>query len=237
MNNAAYHQPSTAPSIAISVEALTFHYSSSAPIIDIPSWEIQMAEHVFLSGASGSGKSTLLNLLCGTLTPIHGEIKLLEQPFSSLSGRKRDRFRAQHIGVVFQQFNLIDYLTVQQNIEAAVYFSKPSKSTRFNTINTRLPKLLEQLQLPHHILNEQASNLSVGQQQRVAIVRALINDPAILIVDEPTSALDVSARDTFMQLLKKVASNSAMIFVSHDPSLAKYFDTHVAINQLNQVKR
>ena len=235
MNNTAFHHSSA--SVAISVDALKFHYPSSSPIIDIPHWEVMSNEHVFLSGASGSGKSTLLNLICGTLTPTQGEIKLLEQPFSSLSSRKRDRFRAQHIGVVFQQFNLIDYLTVQQNIEAAVYFAKPSKNTQLDIINTRLPNLLEQLQLPHHILNTQASNLSVGQQQRVAIVRALINDPTILIVDEPTSALDVSARDTFMQLLKKVATKSALIFVSHDPSLAQYFDTHVAINQLNQVRQ
>jgi len=234
VNNPAYH-PHSAPSpAAIYIDALTFSYPGSDTLIHIPHWKVQKAEHVFLSGASGSGKSTLLNLICGTLTPTSGQIKLLDQPFSSLSGRRRDRFRAQHIGVVFQQFNLIDYLTVKQNIEAAVYFSNPTKSARLNTINERLPMLLEQLKLPQRILETQASNLSVGQQQRVAIVRALINNPAILIVDEPTSALDVSARDMFMQLLKKVAAESTMIFVSHDPSLANYFETHIEISLLNR---
>ena len=116
---------------AIEVSNLQFSYTKeSAPIIDIKAWQVSQGEHVFLSGPSGSGKSTLLNLLCGTLTPTQGDIALLAQPFSALSNRQRDKFRARNIGVVFQQFNLIPYLSVAQNINAAVYFASTNVSKR-----------------------------------------------------------------------------------------------------------
>ena len=217
---------------AIEVSNLQFSYTKkSAPVIDIKAWQVSQGEHVFLSGPSGSGKSTLLNLLCGTLTPTQGDIALLEQPFSSLSNRQRDKFRARHIGVVFQQFNLIPYLSVAQNIHAAVYFAstKPSKKIE----DAKLCHLLDKLQLPSHVLHAKADALSIGQQQRVAIARALINDPQLLIVDEPTSALDSDARDSFMSLLKDVAGESTMIFVSHDKAMESYFDRHCSISELS----
>lgn len=217
---------------AIEVNNLQFSYSKeSPPVIDIKEWQVPQGEHVFLSGPSGSGKSTLLNLLCGTLTPTQGDITLLSQPFSSLSNRQRDKFRARNIGVVFQQFNLIPYLSVAQNINAAVYFarSKISKTTGDDT----LLHLLDKLQLPSQVLHAKADALSIGQQQRVAIARALINDPQLLIVDEPTSALDSDARDSFMSLLKDVAAESTMIFVSHDKAMESYFDRHCSMSELS----
>lgn len=227
---------------AVSLCDVSFRYPSAdhSPagiddVVKIPHWQVQQGEHVFLSGPSGSGKSTLLNLLCGTLQPTKGSISLFGTAFSSLSSSKRDRYRANHIGVVFQQFNLIDYLTVEQNVEAAVYFSGTSGAQSKQRIHTRLPQLLEALQLPATIAHKQAGELSVGQQQRVAIVRALINSPELLIVDEPTSALDVAARDTFMTLLKQVANKSTLLFVSHDPSLQAYFHQHVKMDDINQI--
>ena len=217
---------------AIEVSNLQFSYTKeSPPVIDIKAWQVQQGEHVFLSGPSGSGKSTLLNLLCGTLTPTQGDITLLSQPFSSLSNRQRDKFRASNIGVVFQQFNLIPYLSVAQNINASVYFasSKISKTAG----NDKLLHLLDKLQLSSQILHAKADALSIGQQQRVAIARALINDPQLLIVDEPTSALDSDARDSFMSLLKDVAGKSTMIFVSHDKAMESYFDRHCSISELS----
>jgi putative ABC transport system ATP-binding protein len=165
------------------------------------------------------------------LTPTQGDITLLSQPFSSLSNRQRDKFRARNIGVVFQQFNLIPYLSVAQNINAAVYFarSKISKTAGDDT----LLHLLDKLQLPSQVLHAKADALSIGQQQRVAIARALINDPQLLIVDEPTSALDSDARDSFMSLLKDVAGESTMIFVSHDKAMENYFDRHCSISELS----
>ncbi|TKB02815.1 ABC transporter ATP-binding protein [Alteromonas portus] len=217
---------------AIEVSNLQFSYTKeSAPIIDIEAWQVSKGEHVFLSGPSGSGKSTLLNLLCGTLTPTQGDIALLEQPFSALSNRQRDKFRARNIGVVFQQFNLIPYLSVAQNINAAVYFA--GAKTSKETADAQLRHLLDKLQLPSHVLHAKADALSIGQQQRVAIARALINDPQLLIVDEPTSALDTDARDSFMSLLKDVAAESTMIFVSHDKAMESYFDRHCSMSELS----
>jgi len=217
--------------LAIDVNELTFSYSKTqSPVLAIMQWQVHKNEHVFLSGPSGSGKSTLLNLLSGTLEPSSGSIALLDEPFSTLSQRQRDRFRSRHIGVVFQQFNLIPYLTVEQNIKAAAYFAKSKEDA--TSLRQRIAHLLAQLKLPGTILHTKADALSIGQQQRVAIARALINSPQILIVDEPTSALDVAARDSFMSLLKDVAKDSTLIFVSHDPAMATYFDKHIDIYAL-----
>lgn len=218
------------PTSAIEISNLEFTYPSASSMLCVPKWSINKGEHVFLSGPSGSGKSTLLNLLCGTLTPTSGNIQLLGRPFSSLSGSKRDKFRAKHIGVVFQQFNLIPYLTVSQNITATVYFA--SGNGQQQATQTRLSVLLHALQLPDDIATQRADALSVGQQQRVAIARALINEPEILIVDEPTSALDTASRDRFMQLLKQVSAQSTLLFVSHDPSLKQYFDIHTSMDAI-----
>jgi putative ABC transport system ATP-binding protein len=220
----------TAPT-AIEFKHVKFAYQPGAPlVIDIPHWQVARGESLFVSGASGSGKSTLLNLICGALTPSAGEITLLDEPFSTLSSAKRDSFRGRHIGVVFQQFNLIPYLTVKQNIQAAAYFGK-GIDTDFDG---RLKQFLAQLQLPTDVLEQKAAQLSVGQQQRVAIVRALINSPEILVVDEPTSALDADARDAFMQvLLASVSqSNSTLLFVSHDMHLSTHFDHQIDIGKL-----
>ncbi|MED5379235.1 MAG: ATP-binding cassette domain-containing protein, partial [Pseudomonadota bacterium] len=150
---------------AIEVSNLQFSYTKeSPPIIDIKAWQVSQGEHVFLSGPSGSGKSTLLNLLCGTLTPTQGDIALLAQPFSALSNRQRDKFRARNIGVVFQQFNLIPYLSVAQNINAAVYFASTNVSK--TATDAKLRHLLDKLQLPSHVLHAKADALSIGQQQR-----------------------------------------------------------------------
>ena len=212
---------------------ITFCYQGAPqPVLKIDNWQISRGSHVFVEGASGSGKSTLLNLLTGTLQPQSGTISLLGTAFSSLSMRKKDQFRARNIGVVFQQFNLIPYLSVAQNIEAATYFANRRKQFSIDTVST----LLESLQLPSALLHQKASALSVGQQQRVAIARALINQPQLMIVDEPTSALDANARDKFMQLLLATATNSTLIFVSHDTSLAKYFSHHYTMEALNSAR-
>lgn len=222
----------TTDSPAVALQDIRFSYQkNAAPVLAIDKWQMQRAESVFLYGASGSGKTTLLNLLGGVTSPDAGNIELLGQPFSSLSSSKRDKFRAQHIGVVFQQFNLISYLTVAENIAVAAYFGKGS-----DELAQRSADLVRKLQLPESVLHQKASNLSVGQQQRVAIARALINKPEILIVDEPTSALDASARDAFMELLMQISAESdcSLLFVSHDMGLAKYFSRQEDMRELNK---
>ncbi|QJR80645.1 ABC transporter ATP-binding protein [Alteromonas pelagimontana] len=221
-------------SLAVALRDIKFAYhSGEADVIRIPQWSLGRNEHCFIAGASGTGKSTFLNLITGALSPNEGEIRLLDQPFSALSVRQRDKFRSRHIGVVFQQFNLIHYLSVRQNIEVAAYFGGSGKELTEDKIHA----LFAGLQLSEDLLEKRADNLSVGQQQRVAIARALINAPELLIVDEPTSALDASARDKFMELLLATAKASAVIFVSHDPALAGFFKYKIDICDINQAAR
>nr|WP_136251015.1 ATP-binding cassette domain-containing protein [Ningiella ruwaisensis] len=235
---------------AIAFKELRFCYPNQEhDIISIDQWEVARGEQVFLSGHSGSGKSTLLNLICGALSPNSGEINLLDKRFSSLPSRERDKFRAKHIGVVFQQFNLIEYLSVAENVELAAYFgntyvgdtyfgNNDTNADGANNFKSRLLQMCEAVKLPRTILNQSAGKLSVGQQQRVAIIRALINEPEIMIVDEPTSALDSNARDGFINLLMSLAGEirSTLLFVSHDEGLAQHFSKHVSIEQINNVK-
>lgn len=221
--------------IAIALSGVDYRYdgATNSSGMHIPQWRVNYAERVFLHGDSGSGKTTLLNLLAGVLTPQKGAISLLGKPFSEMSARQRDRFRAQHIGVVFQQFNLIPYLSVLKNIELASYFAKAGKMD----VTSAAEALLLSLKLPASTLHQPAHSLSVGQQQRVAIARALINQPEVLLVDEPTSALDASAKDAFMTLLIDMCKhhNITLIFVSHDMDLKRFFETSVEMSSLKQI--
>jgi putative ABC transport system ATP-binding protein len=218
---------------AIEIKDLIFRFSSDMdPVLCVPTWRVEPNERIFLQGDSGSGKSTLLGLLAGLRQPTSGDVTVLGTPISTLSGRKRDAFRAKNIGVVFQQFNLIPFLSVLDNILLAAEFAQVSSSA----VRARGLELLERVNLDPALSLRKASQLSIGQQQRVAIVRALINSPALLLVDEPTSALDQANKETFLTLLHEVLddANCAMIFVSHDPSIGKLFEQRVAMGALNQ---
>lgn len=218
---------------AIEITDLRFSYAGANdnPVLDICAWTVHRGQQLFLQGPSGCGKSTLLNLLAGVLMPDRGDIRLLGHSLTGLSSRQRDQFRARHIGVVFQQFNLIPYLCVIDNIRLAAHFANRPCALLYERIQT----LFERLQLSITLLSRRADMLSVGQQQRVAIVRALINTPEILIVDEPTSALDADASDAFMALLLELSrdNSSTLVFVSHDKSLAQYFDENLCLQNIN----
>ncbi len=223
------------PKHSIYVKNLEYTYSKfdkSELIIDIPEWQVAEGEQIFMVGDSGSGKTTLLNLLCGILTPGNGKILLLNENLNHLSQSQKDAFRANNIGVVFQRFNLIPYLSVFDNIQLAAVLAKNKSSFNRN----RVKELVQLLKLPLSILEQKVSQLSVGQQQRVAIVRAFINKPQILLVDEPTSALDASARDAFMGLLMELCrqQQATLIFVSHDQTLSKHFSSIVDLTSLNR---
>lgn len=216
--------------MAVSVRDLRFSYDKTSPVLDIPEWSLQGAERVFLHGPSGTGKSTLLNLLAGIHTPVTGTIEVLGQPLAKLSAHRRDKWRARHVGIVFQQFNLIPYLNALDNVRLAAYFAKTHK------VHKRALELLSALGIPANQHDLRADQLSIGQQQRVAIARALINQPELLLVDEPTSALDAQNRDAFITLLLEQAEkhHTALIFVSHDLSLATHFarvDSLASINR------
>lgn len=202
-----------------------------APVIDIPLWEVPTGTSIFLRGASGTGKSTLLNLLSGMLVTNEGNLSIAGIELSQLSARQRDRFRAQHIGVVFQQFNLIPYLSVMDNVLLAAQFG----SRGSNDIRAKAEALFSQVNIHKDLYGQQALSLSIGQQQRVAIVRALLNSPDILLVDEPTSALDEANRDAFMSLLLKIVKEekASLVFVSHDTTLSRYFETTIELSAIN----
>ncbi|NVK56772.1 MAG: ABC transporter ATP-binding protein [Alteromonadaceae bacterium] len=217
------------PNQVLYLQAVQYTYPNSHSGISVSHWQVNRGEQIFLHGPSGSGKTTLLNLLAGIISPDTGNIAVLGEQFSGLSERQRDLFRARHIGVVFQQFNLISHLTVAQNIALAAHFAGQLRS-----VEQRIEQLIMALKLPTEVLTKKAGQLSVGQQQRVAIARALINQPEVLLVDEPTSALDASSRDAFMQLLIELcnAHQTTLLFVSHDESLSKYLEKRLALSEI-----
>ncbi|NHQ85446.1 ABC transporter ATP-binding protein [Iodobacter sp. HSC-16F04] len=221
----------------IQIENLQFTWPGSArPTLSIPEFKLSKAEHLFLHGPSGSGKSTLLSLLTGIHLPQSGQINILGQDLSRLSGPERDRFRADHLGYVFQQFNLLPYLSVLDNVLLPCQFSK-LRLQRAGDAKAQALHLLERLDLHTH-LHQSVSALSVGQQQRVALARALIGAPEILIADEPTSALDAERRGAFIELLFECAKvhQTAILLVSHDPQLAMHFDRSVSLPAINRVE-
>lgn len=225
---------STIPAVHLSEVGFVFERGEER-VLDIPSWEVARSERVFLQGESGSGKSTLLSLLSGMFVPSSGRVSVLGTEVSSLSTRERDRFRAENIGFVFQQFNLIPYLSVLDNILLAAQFGEVAGVSA----QTRAEEFLIKVNLGSELHHRPAGQLSIGQQQRVAIVRALINSPELLLVDEPTSALDHRNRDAFLNLLTEILSESgcAMIFVSHDPEIGKYFDRKLTMLDINHAGR
>ena len=221
--------------MSIALTHVSYQYDSPQdddPILDIPQWSVAAGERVFLHGPSGSGKSTLIHLLCGTLAPQKGQVQVLGQDIQQLSARQRDRFRADHIGYVFQRFNLIPYLNAIDNVRLGAQFSSARKSLTLASIE----HVLTSLNINASLWQSPARALSIGQQQRIAIARALITQPQVLILDEPTSSLDQKNTYAFMELLMAQVESQGMtmIFVSHDRNLESYFSTSVALTDINK---
>ncbi len=223
----------------IQLQELRFRWpGQSADLLNIPHLAVEKGTHLFVQGASGSGKTTLLNLLTGINRPTSGSVIVLGTALEQLSNAQRDQFRADHLGVIFQQFNLLPYLSLADNVQLACGFSRRKQ------LNARDPRqaairLLTRLNLPESLLNTSVSKLSVGQQQRTAVARALIGSPEIVIADEPTSALDSDNRDRFLDLLFQEAEEqgSTLIFVSHDRQIAKKFERVVDLDAINHAGR
>ena len=223
--------------MAIELSDIHFYYPDRPDhrILNIPSWSLPEGEQTFIHGPSGSGKSTLLNLIGGLLAPRKGKINILGQQLDQMTGRQRDTFRADHIGYVFQQFNLMPYLNAFDNILLASRFAQQQKST---VLDLEIKDLLTILNIPQNDWYRSVNNLSNGQQQRVAIARALINKPQLLIADEPTSSLDAANRDTFMTLLKSLVKEHSMslLFVSHDLSLSSHLKRIESLREINHTE-
>lgn len=230
-------------STLIELTELGFAWPGQAELLDIPSFTLQQGESLFLKGPSGSGKTTLLGLLGGVQKPGRGRIRLLGTDLGSLSAGAREHFRVDHTGYIFQQFNLLPFLSVAENVALPCHFSQLRRQRaeqRHGSVRQAASALLSHLGLVDPALQaRRADSLSIGQQQRVAAARALIGQPELVIADEPTSALDSDARAAFLQLLfaECRAAGSSLLFVSHDQSLAPLFDRSLALSDLNRAAR
>jgi putative ABC transport system ATP-binding protein len=225
----------------IEISNVEFNWDKhSQPLLNIDSLTLNKAEKLFIHGPSGCGKTTLLNLISGVLKPSHGEIKVLGKNLFSEKQKLRDQFRVDHMGIIFQQFNLIPYLNVFENITLPCLFSwkrQEMLSIQKRNIFDETSRLLDALGLKENdIIQKNVTQLSTGQQQRVAAARALIGSPEIIIADEPTSALDQDSKQGFLELLFAEArkTNSALLFVSHDLTLSSLFDRSISLNDFRK---
>jgi putative ABC transport system ATP-binding protein len=221
---------------AVELEGVRFAYRAGHDVLAIDSLRIARGETVFLHGPSGSGKTTLLGLLAGVLQATAGTVRILGADFSRLSGGERDAFRARHLGYVFQMFNLIPYLSVRENILLPLRL-EPARRARIGgqSLDAAAAEMAAQLDIAGY-LDAPVTQLSVGQQQRVAAARALIGAPELVIADEPTSALDADRRERFLELLfaSCARARAALVFVSHDRALEPMFSRVVSLASLNR---
>jgi putative ABC transport system ATP-binding protein len=225
---------------AVRITELRFAWPGQAtPCLDIADFTVARGESVFVHGESGSGKSTLLAVLGGVLLPQAGSVQVLGTELTQLSAGERDRFRVDHTGFIFQQFNLIPYLSMQDNVLLPCRFSARRRLRaldRSATLTDEAQRLLVELDLDESLWRRPVTQLSVGQQQRVAAARALIGEPELVIADEPTSALDASRQAAFLDLLASECARAAatLIFVSHDARLASRCARSAALGELQR---
>lgn len=221
---------------AIEFDAVRFGYRPGQTVLDVPALRVDRGERVFLFGPSGSGKTTLLGLVTGVLTAREGRVGVLGHDLTPLSGARRDALRAAHLGYIFQMFNLIPYLSVLDNITLPCRISTERRARLGGqSMNDAARELASHLGIAAHI-NDPVTQLSVGQQQRVAACRALIGAPELIVADEPTSALDADRRSDFIELLFRSCENvgATLLFVSHDRGLEPMFSRALSLPEINR---
>ncbi|HEY7556614.1 MAG TPA: ABC transporter ATP-binding protein [Candidatus Binatia bacterium] len=220
----------------VDIKDLLFCYRAPKAVLKIRELAIAKGEKVFLHGPSGSGKTTLLGILAGVLKANQGSVKILGHDFARISGPARDALRGAHIGYIFQMFNLIPYLNVVENMMLPCRVSR-ERGKRLNgrPLDKAAQEMAEILGIGS-IIFENVTDLSVGQQQRVAAARALLGSPELMIADEPTSALDEDQRGNFLDLLFTHCREigATLIFVSHDRRMMPLFDRALSLPDLNQ---
>jgi putative ABC transport system ATP-binding protein len=204
--------------------------------LDVDCFKLAQGEKIFLKGPSGSGKSTLLSLICGIVPPDSGSIYIDGTDIAQLGAIRADRLRADKLGIIFQQFNLLPYGSMLQNVLLPLQFSatRRKRASANGPVADEARRLLQRLGLPRDQHDRGVTRLSIGQQQRVAVARAMIGNPRLIIADEPTSALDTDNRDEFLKLLfEEVArANAGLVLVSHDQSLAAGFERRTDIGEI-----
>ncbi|WP_050605494.1 ABC transporter ATP-binding protein [Ruegeria sp. 6PALISEP08] len=224
----------------VELKSLVFRWPGQPdPVLSIDDFDLGAGESVFMRGPSGSGKTTLLSAIAGVIDVPQSAVRVAGTDVGALAGGDRDRFRVDHLGIVFQVFNLLPWLSALENTLLPCRFSAQRRNRSGPDPKATATRLLSELGLEDaELINRPASALSVGQQQRVAAARALIGAPEVVLADEPTSALDEDAKGSFVQLLLKEckASGASLLFVSHDRSLEKHFDRSVDLPMLNAGK-
>jgi putative ABC transport system ATP-binding protein len=226
-------------SLVLAAQELRFGWPGAGrPCIELEHFEVATGDTVFLHGPSGCGKSTLLSLLAGVLIADAGQVRLLGHDWARLPGAARDRARVAHVGYIFQQFNLLPYLSVLDNVLLPCRFSarRLAQASRDGSPRAQAGALLAQMGLAPELWLRQAMQLSVGQQQRVAAARALIGHPEVVIADEPTSALDEERREAFLDVLLAACRQhgSALVLVSHDRRIAGRFGRQLLLPEINR---
>ncbi|NUM52734.1 MAG: ABC transporter ATP-binding protein [Candidatus Hydrogenedentes bacterium] len=199
----------------------------STLIVDVPRFSVADAEQIALQGSSGSGKTTFLNLIAGILQPDSGTIVLGGQELTKLSEAGRDRVRAQSIGYVFQTFNLLQGYTALENVLLGMMFGRGADAAYATA-------LLERVGLKDR-MDYRPRQLSVGQQQRVAVARALANHPKLVLADEPTGNLDFHHATEALKLIREVCreQNAALLLVTHDRDILTQFDNVQQLADIN----
>jgi putative ABC transport system ATP-binding protein len=210
--------------------------------ISVEQLAIKPGQRILLLGPSGSGKSTLLSLICGIAVPQAGVIEVLGRNLAAMSAMDRDRFRAEHFGIIFQMFNLLPYASALDNVLLGLSFApeRQKRIVKYRPVKEEAARLLAALGVRGPLATKGiAAKLSVGQQQRVAAARALIGAPELVIADEPTSALDKRMQETFLDLLfHQVAEVGAtLVMVSHDDRLAPRFDSTLDLGDVASIRQ
>ncbi len=207
----------------ISTKNITFSYNKNQTFI-MPDLFCQAGSTILVTGNSGKGKTTYLHILAGLLKPNSGEIVIDNKEITHLKGSKADKFRGKNIGVVFQKSHFIASLSVLENLEMASWLATGKKH------KVRAKELLQKLDIAEQA-HKLPSQLSVGQQQRVSIARALMNEPKVLLADEPTSSLDDKNADNVIELLENLSKEykTALIIVTHDSRIKQKFTNQITM--------
>lgn len=226
---------------AVRIEGLQFSWPGQPPLLDISLLSIPLAATFFVGGRSGGGKSTLLSLLAGVLVPTRGSCCVLGNDLHTMTSAARDRLRGQKMGVVFQQFNLLPYLSVIDNtcLPTRIFQNRAEEAClAHGSPLAQAEQLLAQLGLDRSLWGQPAHKLSVGQQQRVALARAFMGAPRLVIADEPTSALDEDSRLVFLELFLSLAQrhHTTLVMVSHDARMGQYFDQRVWLSTSGSIE-
>ena len=201
------------------------------PILDVPHWSVDAGEQVVVIGPSGCGKTTLLHIIAGILRPTSGQVLIDGWNTPLLTESERDQFRARRIGYVFQTFNLLPGFTALENVQLGMAFAGRHDKNR-------AVDLLERVGLGNR-LHHKPSQMSVGEQQRVSVARALANNPKLVLADEPTANVDVGNQQIVVDMLRNTCrdENVALILVTHSPAVAEQFSRVDLLTDVNLVAK